>query len=79
MNGYNRINSFSGSYWEGITSELDVYFMGTKKVGQFTIKSEDGAIIVILVWDHLSHRIVLLDAEKQTEGTIYDFYTSSSR
>lgn len=76
--GYQTVKPFSGSYKEGISSEISIHLFGTHKSGSWTIKGENGAVVVLLAWEGATQRIVLLETEKQVEGTIYDSYISSA-
>lgn len=68
--GYQTVKPFSGSYTEGISSEISIHLFGTHKSGSWTIKGENGAVVVLLAWEGQTHRITLLETEKQVEGTI---------
>ncbi|KAE8371814.1 hypothetical protein BDV26DRAFT_275336 [Aspergillus bertholletiae] len=68
--GYQKVKSFSGSYTEGISTDISIHLFGTHKFGSFTIKGENGAVVVLLAWDGETHRITLLEAEKQAEGSL---------
>jgi hypothetical protein len=75
--GYQKVKSFSGSYTEGISTDISIHFFGTHQTGSFTIKGENGAVVVLLAWGGETHRITLLETEKQAEGTTHDPHISS--
>ena len=49
---YQKIKSFSGSFREGFTTEISIDFLGTHKDGDFTVKVEDGTVVILLGRDH---------------------------
>ncbi|KAL2706301.1 hypothetical protein AAEP93_001551 [Penicillium crustosum] len=68
--GYQEVKSFSGSYTEGVSTDISIHLFGSHKVGSFTIKGENGAVVVLLTWEGQTQRITLLETEKQAKGSL---------
>jgi hypothetical protein len=70
--GHQKLKAFSGSFREGISSEIELHSFNNHQKGSYTIKSENGAIIVDLNWGIHYKQVTLLEAENQGKGTIYE-------